>query len=292
MFGYIQPFTPQLRVCELDQWKSAYCGLCNALAKRYGHISRYLVNYDLTFLALLLSGVEGGAAIEHGRCPYSPWKKRLVCETTPAFLYAADICLMLAWWRLRDMSADSRFPKSSAYKVAELTFTGKYRRSAIRLPEYDKTAAESMAKLAKIEQESVAAIDPGADVFASMLARASDAARPEHRRSLETLLYHVGRWIYIIDACDDLERDARDGNYNPVGRRFDCTSLGEAERREAAQTLEYSAAMAASAFELLDCGTCTGLLGNILYLGMPAMADKVLKRAVSDLPEQNVRIKE
>lgn len=40
------------------------------------------------------------------------------------------------------------------------------------------------------------------------------------RRVLEQMLYHLGRWVYLIDAADDLQKDAVSGNYNPVALRY------------------------------------------------------------------------
>lgn len=276
MFGYIKPLTCQLRVYELEQWKAAYCGLCFALAKRYGHISRYLVNYDLAFLALILSGLNGGLDMTSRRCPYSPWKKRMVCGQSKAFEAAADICVILSWWRIRDNAADSRGPMSAVYASLSSALGGMRRRAASYLPDIDLAAQEQINTLRAIEQEKVAAIDPGAHAFATLLKASAMSAPPKDRRALEIMLYHVGRWIYIIDACDDLEQDIKEHNYNPVAARWDCRELSADTKDEIASTLESSAAIAASAFELLNFGACTGLIGNILYAGMPAVVKKIL----------------
>mgnify|MGYP003300678134 CR=1 FL=1 len=86
---------------EQERFRSVYCGLCHTLGKRYGFGARFILNYDFTFLAILLS--EGGAA-ECGcaRCVVHPLKKRCYHKCSPALELAADESVILAYWQLRD----------------------------------------------------------------------------------------------------------------------------------------------------------------------------------------------
>ena len=58
MFGYVRPRRDELRMREYDRYHAAYCGVCRSLGREYGFFSRFLVNYDMTFLYLLLASVE------------------------------------------------------------------------------------------------------------------------------------------------------------------------------------------------------------------------------------------
>lgn len=63
MYGYIRPDIGELRINEYRRFRSAYCGLCEALRQRYGVLARFLIGYDMTFLALLsLSPGDGDRA--------------------------------------------------------------------------------------------------------------------------------------------------------------------------------------------------------------------------------------
>ena len=101
---------------------------------------------------------------------------------------------------------------------------------------------------------------------------------PLQRRVLEQMLYHLGRWVYLVDAADDLKRDVRSGNYNPVALRFGLAEgVWTADaRREFAATLDHSIHMMATAFELWDFGVWTPLLESTLYTGLFQVGKAVL----------------
>lgn len=74
-------------------------------------------------------------------------------------------------------------------------------------------------------------MDQAADAFAVLLERSADQVEHEvQRRVLAQMLYHLGRWIYLIDAADDLKKDARSGNYNPVALRFGLRAVSGPRR--------------------------------------------------------------
>ncbi len=58
MFGYVRPLKGDLRVREYESFKAVFCGLCHSLSKNCGFAARFIVNYDLAFMAVLLSGGE------------------------------------------------------------------------------------------------------------------------------------------------------------------------------------------------------------------------------------------
>ena len=58
MFGSIVCNKKELTKEELERYQSTYCGLCRAIKNRYGQIERIALNYDMTFLAILLNGLD------------------------------------------------------------------------------------------------------------------------------------------------------------------------------------------------------------------------------------------
>ena len=71
--------------------------------------------------------------------------------------------------------------------------------------------------LAELEAERCPSLDRPADAFAVLLAGAAQGiADPVKRRVAEQLLYHLGRWVYLVDAADDLKEDLKTGSYNPL----------------------------------------------------------------------------
>ena len=88
MFGYVRPSVRDLPEEELDRFRAMYCGLCHTLSRRYGQAARFILNYDFTYLAILLSDGTAGAQ-GAGRCYTSPIKKRPFLEPTAAMELAA-----------------------------------------------------------------------------------------------------------------------------------------------------------------------------------------------------------
>ena len=128
-------------------------------------------------------------------------------------------------------------------------------------------------------------MDRAADTFARILqSAAATVDDPVRRRVLEQMFYHLGRWIYLVDAADDLREDAAAGRYNPVALRYGLTDgkWTEESRQAFAKTLDQSVHMIATAFELWDFGVWRPLLENTVYTALFAVGRAVLE---GDLPQ-------
>lgn len=263
---------------EQERFRSVYCGLCHTLGKRYGFGARFILNYDFTFLAILLSE---GAAAECGcaRCVVHPLKKRCYHKCSPALELAADESVILAYWQLRDGVADHGFWKGLGYRFFSLLLRRAYRKAAALRPEFDACTRRQLQQLSELERERCPSMDRAADAFAQLLGgAAAEMDDPIHRRVLEQMLYHLGRWIYLVDAADDLKKDCRSGDYNPVALRFGLTDgqWTPESRRAFAQSLDHSIHMMATAFELWDFGCWQPILENTIYNGLFAVGNAVL----------------
>lgn len=279
MFGYILPRREELKVREFEQFRAAYCGLCHTLGRRYGVWSRFLLNYDFTFLAMLLSPAEAPVC-ERRRCIASPIQARSCCAGCEGMDVAADESVILVWWKLRDQVADSPFWKGLPARVLSRLLRPSYRKAARLRPGFDRVVREQLERLQRMEEERCPSLDRTADTFACLLRAAAPAGPDEtRRRAVEQLLYHVGRWIYLVDAWDDRTDDRKSGGYNPVNLRYDLPDDGsgdEAAHQQLALTLQHSRNLALSAFYLLEEGAWTPILENILCLGMPMVEHLVL----------------
>ena len=90
MFGYVRPYRGELKVRELEAYQSLYCGLCHTMGRRYGFLARFLLNYDFTFLAMLLTPGENLPATERRRCVACPLRGKEVCPSNSGLEIAAD----------------------------------------------------------------------------------------------------------------------------------------------------------------------------------------------------------
>ena len=277
MYGYVRPERGELKLREYDVFRGVYCGLCHTLKRRYGPIMRFAVNYDLTFLAMLLAGPEPVRTCPR-RCPYHPMRQASCPERSESMDAAADYTVILAYWKLRDGAEDKSFVPAAGYRILTALMKGAYKKAAKHCPSFaDVTESELMA-LRELERGNCPSIDAPADRFARILRAAADGEADAARsRILRELLYHLGRIVYILDAVDDLKDDVRSGSYNPLRFRFETKDgkLSPADEQELRLSLQHSHNSIISAYELLENTPYTDILSNILYMGLPAVTQAV-----------------
>lgn len=278
MFGYVRPPLQDLPQEETERFRRIYCGLCHTLGQRCGTAARFILNYDFTYLAILLSAGREGAR-HTARCIAHPVHGRTYLESDAAMETAADESVILAYWQLRDGVADHDWFHSLKYRGLSDLLEPAYRRAAAARPGFDESTRRQLRLLAELEAENCDSLDRAADAFAVLLSGAAqEVDEPVRRRVLEQLLYHLGRWVYLVDAADDLKKDTASGNYNPVALRFGLTdgAWTPEARREFAATLDHSIHMMTTAFELWDFGVWTPILETTLYNGLFRVGKAVL----------------
>lgn len=283
MFGYVRPVREELRCRDFDLYRATYCGLCRCLRQRYGMIAPMFLNFDFTFLALLIWEPESEFRPCSGRCHGKPWQKKSMCPNSPALELAADESIILAWWKLQDAIRDDMGTDRLKAKGLSLLLSGSYQRAAARCPDFAQTVQTDLEELSRLEEENCPSLDQTADAFARLL-RAAAPVGEKRERVLDQILYHLGRWIYLADARDDLEEDRAAGRYNPVLARY-----GEAGDDQAlALTMEHSLDLMRAAFQLGEFGCRTPVLENILYLGLPVVQRAVFDGSWKELKKQKI----
>jgi len=224
MFGYIRPLKDELKVREYEQFKTCYCALCHTLKAEYGRLSRFFLTYDFTFLAMLLWDADTIPEERCARCAVSPIKKKTFCAPAKALSDCAGYSVILSRWKLKDALKDEGFFGRMRARTYLLLTKRPYKKAAAKYPDFDAAAGEHLGKLGALESENSASLDGTADQFAAITAAlAGPEAAGARRRTLEQLLYHTGRIVYILDAVDDLKEDCAAGRYNPAARRFELT---------------------------------------------------------------------
>lgn len=274
MYGYIRPDIGELRINEYRRFRSAYCGLCEALRQRYGAAARFLVSYDMTFLALLSLSPE--TKIDSRRCPVHPLRKQPCICGAPELFDAADYTVILAYQKMMDDAVDEKGFRALCARIVVRLLRRSYQKAAARQPEFEKNARQCLVRLAAVEKSGSASLDEAADCFARLMAfPANRAFDPMLRRMQGEILYHAGRAVYILDAADDYTSDRKNDRYNPLCRRFSSDVMTPEERAEVRATLNLSLSRAMSAAVLLPESAWKTILENILSCGVPHVADAV-----------------
>lgn len=276
MFGYVRPAVDRLSKEDQEAYKSAYCGLCHTMGRRHGVLARFTLNYDFTLLALLRYSCANSGDTACRRCPAHPFRKARVCLCGEQMDAAADESMILLWYKLSDDIADHGFVTGLPARVLRFLLKRGYKRAAAALPGFDRQVSERMSRLRALEEERSPRMDLVADTFAGILSAAAEGCSEDDatRRALAQLLYHLGRWIYLADAWDDLKDDAKHGRYNPLSARF--SGRAEEEKAYIETTMTHSVRLIHSAFCLLEFGPRQSLLENILYTGIPTVQSAVL----------------
>lgn len=286
MFGYLLPDKQELKVKDLALYRAAYCGVCRAIKLAYGELPRLAVSYDAAVISVLLMGVTGTEpkAVKR-RCVLNPVTRKPVFEGNDVLRYMAAVSVLLSWGRAKDAWADEKLlaalPAMAGLKLAV--------RKARR--EYPVPAAlieQSLADLAALEKAGCAEVDRPADVMGNLLSgiiTSGPALNPAAKVLMRSMGYHLGRWVYFIDALDDRGRDRKSGAYNPI---LAAGGTGEAADI-VSRSCEYSASQAAAVFDLTEACWGRDVISNVLYAGMPGIHEKVMnkEKAIDDRPVEN-----
>ncbi len=286
MFGYIRPLECELKVREQEEYRGYYCGLCKSIGVRYGQLERLTLSYDCAFLAALLSAISGGVGFSRGNCgPRCYRGKRAIANPSPALDYAADVNVLLAWYQAADDAADEHSAKAFS---ARLALSRAYRKAAKRYPELDRAIRENTERLHALEAEQIASTDEPSDTFGKTLSAVilhAPMLPPSERRAAEWMFYNLGRWIYLIDAWDDREKDAKSGCYNP----FVITGM---EPERARFLLNITLNEVSKAYDLINLAQPSGLLDNIVRLGLDTAQRRVFGESAGCNTAANEKIEE
>lgn len=207
MFGYITADVSRLTQSAKAEYKKAYCGLCRALARRYGAKARFLLSFDTTFLLLMLAESGDGCDIKNCRCPYHLGRKR-DCFSGKVCDYAADVTVLLACLNFEDDIKDTR---SLRAKIQKLLFGKELAKAKKYQPQLFDTIRGYLSELDRVEKQDEQNPDIPAGIFGGLLSEVFS-----FDKKLSQFGYYLGRFIYLCDAVCDFKSDIRHGRYNPL----------------------------------------------------------------------------
>lgn len=270
MFGYVIAHKPELKMREFYKYKAYYCGLCKVLKEKYGFLGQMTLTYDMTFLIILLTSLyESESKVEEKRCIVHPMKKQkmLYNEITE---YAADMNMVLAYFKLLD---DWKDEKSKVGLAGVHALRKTYLEVEEKYPEKCRIIQKCMKRLTRCEADQEENIDLVARYFGELMSELFVYKKDVWEKTLRKMGFYLGKFIYIMDAYDDVEKDMEQGNYNALISLYGKTDFDDICRN----MMNYVLAECTSQFERLPCVEDAEILRNILYAGVWSRFDKKLK---------------
>ncbi len=280
MFGYIRTDTPELRVRENEYYRAVYCGLCRAQGKCTGQCSRFTLSYDIAFLALLRLAAEGRqVTIRRGPCIAHPLRKRAYVAFCEPLDYCAYAAAILTHGKIVDDINDEKGSKRFKARMVK-PFSSRMRKKAIkRYAELDGKVFEGLKRLSEIEKQDLPSVDIPADAFGEILADIlSFGLEGDNLKIMRNIGKHIGRWIYIVDAADDLKDDVKKQRFNAFACLYG-SELSNGDRESIANSLRLELLAAEPAFDLIEYNELydiKAIIENIIYRGMPKTAERIL----------------
>lgn len=261
MFGYIIANKPELKIREYYEYRAYYCGLCKALHEKSGVRGQFSLSYDLTFLALMLSALYEPVESEVScRCIAHPMERQRV-KRNQMIDYVADMNLLLTWYKCKDDVQDEKkygkalYGKSIEKKVKDIR---------TRYVRQDEKIKENLDSLAVLEREESDDIDVLSGCFGRLLAEIFVVKQDEWEKSLRKIGFFMGKYIYIMDAYDDIERDKKNGSFNPFYKKEKEAGFDDWVKL----LLQMTAVEFAGEFEKLPILENVEILRNIIYSGI------------------------
>ena len=286
MFGYVQPYIPNLTVGDHEYYRAAYCGLCRSMGEVCGKSSCLTLSYDGVFLALFRSALMGETIeCEKHRCPYAPLAKKNMLISS-SLNYSAEASGILAALKIEDDVTDESGIKKLLALLCRIPAKKWMERAGDGNSELLGITREKLARYYIAENENAnaefsdAGIEAGAESFGEVVATLCARGIDEENYAIAySVGRHVGRWIYCIDALDDLAEDAEKGRYNPFLSSYGST-LDESEKLTLECLLRDESDSAAAMFDLAEANESSRayrIIKNILTEGMPRVANAVLE---------------
>ena len=261
LFGYVVANRDYLTEDQRARYQSCYCGVCCSIGANYGTVQRMALNYDMTFLVLLLSSLyepeeTSGVSrcLAHPLRTHSWWQSEITS-------YAADMNMALAYHNCMDDWHDDKTIKS-------LVLASLFRSSANQVqakhPDQWNAICTCMQRLQEIEKEDLQDPDAGANAFGALMASLFVWKHDRWTPLLHQLGHALGRFIYLMDAVMDLENDLKSGSYNPLRTRAE----NGATKEQFFPILKMMIGECTDALERLPLMQDLDLLRNILYSGV------------------------
>ncbi len=268
MFGYVTINKDELKIKDYHKYQSFYCGVCKSLKDRYGIVGQVTLTYDMTFLALLLSSLyEEQEDLKPALCLAHPTQKKQIVHNSITD-YAADMNVMLTYYKLADDWYDERSRKAFAMAAV---LKKAFKKASAHYPEQAEVMRQYIKGVRKCEKINEQNLDKISAYTGEMLGSILAFKHDEWESHLRKMGFFLGKFIYIMDAYDDIEKDINNHSYNPLITHYYDDDFDD----WCHNILVMMAAETAKEFEKMPVLQNAELIRNILYSGLWANYYKV-----------------
>ena len=283
MFGYIVAHKPELKFREFDRYHAYYCGVCRDLKENFGIPGQMTLSYDLTFLAILLTGLyEPEENIEKVRCVPHPFKEHdALCNSFT--YYAAAMNVLLAYHKAQDDREDEN---SLTGRVASAILINNYRKIEQLYPELCVATESDLKALRALEKASSEDIEEVANLFGDVFGRVFRYKDDEWSKTLYDLGFYLGKFVFLLDAYDDIEKDIIKNNYNPLINKWNFDRDNFDDHCE--DMLRLMISECTKRFETLPVINDAGIIRNILYAGVWSRFTEVKEKRKKESIDRSV----
>lgn len=283
MFGYVRINKMDLTFREYEHYKAYYCGLCKYLKRNHTELSRMTINYDITFLIVLLSSIyQPSAQVFHEKCIVDPVKKKkhIINEITE---YAASMNILLAYYKLEDDVNDEGDIKS---RLVRRAYRKSFKTAYDKYPQKADFIKACLGELRSLEEDQSTSIDQTSNCFARLLEEIFDYKDDEYRDRLRKVGFNIGKYIYIMDAYEDLDQDLEKGRYNPFSSYEDDR---EGLKVKVDKLIGMTLARLEEAILNLDIKVNKSIIDNIIYSGVYLRYKGLINGADKKKQEANMK---
>ena len=278
MFGYLKTDLPYVYMKDTVLYKAMYCGLCKSIGKTCGQRARLVLNYDLTFLSLIAHNLlDKDVKIEKERCVIHQIRKRPIAKQTDLSERIGALNVILAYYKLLDGVIDKE-----GGKLKKAFLKKAYKKAKKLEPKLDEIVKRQYDELLKYEKTGGDSIDVSADSFGNMMKEISKELLGESATVIvERLFYAIGKWIYLIDALDDFDKDKKKKSFNVFVNMFkdacDKETLVKNHEKELSSVFGGVACEIAELSENLEYKFNADLIKNVLTRGIFAETKRIME---------------
>ena len=280
MFGYVKTDKPEMKIKEYEAYRGLYCSLCKAMGKHFGVFSRLTLSYDITFLVLTRLAFTGTLpCFQAGRCAFNPTKKCSYCSNADEELrYASAVAMMMFYHKVRDNISDGSILKKLLMYLLLPWASVKYKKAKKMYGEVADIIGECMSKQADTEKKNSALTDEAAHQSAEALGRIAAYNMNDPEGNIYRFGYGIGKWVYLTDAFDDIEKDIKSGSYNVFVNKYNLTpdNFTQEIKSEITATINMASVLFINAYESIENKSLKPIMENIIYEGMHKSLDRIL----------------